>query len=136
VVRDSIRRYVDAAQSLTDVPRERAERIAKRLASSGLIERTQIRDVASDLVERSRENRRRIADMVTNELRRQVARLGLATKADIDRLSRRVGTLESAGRRAGAGARPAAARKRPATGAKTTKKRSTASRKKPASRRR
>lgn len=136
-MRDAIRRYVDAAQSLTDVPRERAERIARRLASSGLIDRTQIRGVASDLVERSRENRRRIADMVTSELGRQMSRLGLASKVDIDRLSRRVGALERAGRstpvRSGSRAKPAAPRKRPSA---ATKRRSPTSRKKPASRRR
>jgi polyhydroxyalkanoate synthesis regulator phasin len=132
-MRDAIRRYVDAAQSLTDVPRERAERIARRLASSELIDRKQIRGVATDLVERSRENRRRIADLVTNELGRQISRLGLASKVDVDRLSRRVGALERAGRSTTGRAKPAAARKRPST---ATKRRSSTSRKKPASRRR
>jgi polyhydroxyalkanoate synthesis regulator phasin len=133
-MRDAIRRYVDAAQSLTDVPRERAERIARRLASSGIIDRTQIRGVASDLVERGRENRRRIADMVTNELSRQVSRLGLATKTDLERLARRVGALESAGRK------KTATRKRPAAVGKTAgrakRKAVSAPRRKPASRRR
>ena len=132
-MRDAIRRYVDAAQSLTDVPRERAERIARRLASGGLIERTQIRSVTTDLVERSRENRQRITRTVTSELQKQISRLGLATKKDIDTLGRRVRALESATRRAEGGAQTAAsAKKRPAP----AKKRTSPARRKPATRRR
>ena len=93
-MRDAIKRYVDAAQSLTEVPRERAERIAKRLAGNGMIDPTQIRSVASDLVERSRENSRRVTEMVTSEIRRQVSRIGFATQDDIERLGRRVQALE------------------------------------------
>src|SRR5438876_4537724 len=41
-MRDAIKLYVDAAQSLTDIPRERAERIARLLAGNGLIDSGQI----------------------------------------------------------------------------------------------
>jgi polyhydroxyalkanoate synthesis regulator phasin len=93
-MRDAIKRYLDTALSLTEIPRERAERIARRLASNGVIDRGQIRGVAADLVERSRENSRRITDLVTTEIRRQVSRLGLASKDDIERLRQRVQALE------------------------------------------
>jgi polyhydroxyalkanoate synthesis regulator phasin len=94
-MREAIKRYMDAAQSLTEVPRERAERIARRLAGNGMIDPGQIRSVASDFVERSRENRKRVTDMVASEIRRQVSRIGLATQDDIERLGRRVQALES-----------------------------------------
>ena len=94
-MRDAIKRYLDTAQSLTEIPRERAERIAKRLASNGVIDPGQIRGVAADLVERSRENSRRITDLVTTEIRRQISRLGLASKDDVDRLRQRVQALEA-----------------------------------------
>jgi polyhydroxyalkanoate synthesis regulator phasin len=93
-MRDTIKRYLDTAQSLTEIPRERAERIARRLASNGVIDPGQIRGVAADLVERSRENSRRITDLVTTEIRRQVSRLGLASKDDVERLRQRVQALE------------------------------------------
>ena len=99
-MRRAIKRYMDAAQSLTDVPRERAERIARRLADSSLIDRGQIRDVAADLVERSRENRRKLTDFVSREIRRQVSRVGFATKDEVERLRQRVQALEVAERRA------------------------------------
>jgi polyhydroxyalkanoate synthesis regulator phasin len=93
-MRESIKRYFDAAQSLTEIPRDRAEKVARRLAGSGLIDASQIRGVASDLIERSRENRRRVTDLVAREIRRQVSRLGLASKDDIERLKQRVQALE------------------------------------------
>lgn len=94
MVRDAIKRYVEAAQSLTEVPRERAERVARRLALGGLIDASQIRGVASDLVERSRENRRKVAELVAAEIRRQISRVGLASKDEVDRLRQRVQALE------------------------------------------
>ena len=99
-MRDAIKRYVEAAQSLTEVPRERAERVARRLSGSGLIDPGQIRDVASDLVERSRDNRRKLTDFITREIRRQVSRLGLARQSEVERLAQRVQALEVAERRA------------------------------------
>lgn len=116
MVRDAIKRYVEAAQSLTEVPRERAEQIARKLAGSGLIDREQIRGVATDIVGRSRENRRKLTDLVTREIRRQVSRIGFASKDEVERLRQRVQALEVAERRTRqAQKRPPAAR---ATGAK------------------
>jgi polyhydroxyalkanoate synthesis regulator phasin len=115
-MRDAVKRYVEAAQSITEVPRERAERIARRLAGSGLIDREQIRGVTSDLVERSRENRRRLTDFVSREIRRQVSRVGFASKADVERLRQRVQALENAERRARqAGKKAATSKRKPAT---------------------
>jgi polyhydroxyalkanoate synthesis regulator phasin len=125
-VREALKRYVDAAQSLTEIPRERAERIARRLASNGLIDRDQILGVASDIVARSRENRRRVTGLVASEMRKQISRLGLASKDDVERLRQRVQALEiSERRRRQERSKPATPRKRTAT----------AARKKPASRR-
>ncbi len=100
MVRDAIKRYVEAVQSFSEVPRERAEQIARRLAGSGLIDRGQIRGAASDIVGRSRENRRRVTQLVTREIRRQVSRIGFATKDEVERLRQRVQALEASQRRA------------------------------------
>lgn len=99
MVRDAIKRYVEAAQSLTEVPRERAERIARTLAGSGLIDGGQIRGVASDIVGRSRENRRKLTDLIAREIRRQVSRIGFASKDEVERLRQRVQALEISERR-------------------------------------
>lgn len=128
MVRDAIRRYVDAAQSLTEIPRERAERIARRLAGSGLIGPDQIRSVAVDIVERSRENRRRVTDLVAREIRRQASRIGFASKDEVERLRQRVQALEIAQRRTKQSERPAPSRR-------TTPKKASPARKRPAARR-
>ena len=99
MVRNAIKRYVEAAQSLTEVPRERAEQIARTLAGSGLIDGGQIRGVASDIVGRSRENRRKLTDLVAREIRRQVSRVGFASKEEVERLRQRVQALEISERR-------------------------------------
>jgi polyhydroxyalkanoate synthesis regulator phasin len=128
-MRDAIKRYVEAAQSITEIPRERAERVARRLAGSGLIDREQIRGVASDLVDRSRENRRKLTDFITREIRRQVTRVGFASKSEVERLRQRVQALEISDRRA------RQARERPATAPRKastrTRKSSAGARRKP-----
>lgn len=117
-MRDAIKRYVETAQSLTEIPRERAEKVARRLAGSGFIDPGQIRGVAFDLVERSRENRRRVTEMVAREIRRQVSRLGIASADEMRRLTQRVQALEVSVRGAGTkrgSARTTQARPRPKT---------------------
>ena len=123
-MRDAIRRYVDAAQSLTEIPRERAERIARRLAGNGMIDPDQIRSVASDIVKRSRENRRRVTDLVAGEIRRQASRVGFVSRDELDRLRQRVQALETNQRTAAK--RAAAPKRKPAqkSGRKPASKRS------------
>jgi len=45
-------------------------------------------------MERSRQNRREIMNLVRSEIRGQIEALGVATKRDIERLERRVARLE------------------------------------------
>lgn len=128
MVRDAIKRYVEAAQSLTDVPRERAEQVARRLAGSGLIDRDQIRSVTSDIVGRSRDNRRKVTDLVTREIKRQVSRIGFASKEEVERLRQRVQALEIAQRRAKQSEARATTARKPAAKRQTARKRPAARR--------
>jgi polyhydroxyalkanoate synthesis regulator phasin len=115
MVRDAIKRYVEAAQSLTEVPRERAEQIARTLAGSGLIDTGQIRGVASDIVGRSRENRRKLTDLVAREIRKQVLRIGFASKDEVERLRQRIQALEISERRIRQASERTQAKRKPAT---------------------
>jgi polyhydroxyalkanoate synthesis regulator phasin len=128
MVREAIRRYVDAAQSLTEIPRERAERIAQRLSGAGMIDPGQIRSVASDIVDRSRANRRKVTDLVAREIRRQASRIGFASKDEVERLRQRVQAIEIAQRRARQAEQRAAPRK-------VTTRKAAPARKRPAARR-
>ena len=100
------------ASGLVEVPRQRAEKLAKDLAKSGSLGVGQVSGFAEEIVKRSRENAEMVRALVTSEIKRQVKGLGLATKDDLERVTRRLDRVEKA-------AKPAAKKKAPA---KTEKK--------------
>lgn len=106
-----MRKYVDALTGITELPRERAERLVHDLQKRGEIRARDLGRAAQDLVERSSRNRRELVRLVQKEIRRQVHALGLATQEDVDRVARRVKALEQ-GRKPStrSGARKPAAR--------------------------
>lgn len=87
-------RYVDAAGSLTQTTRKRAESIVRGLVKQGEIASDRAEKAVDDLLNRSEENRRAVVSIVRTETERAVARLGLARQADVDRLAQRVERLE------------------------------------------
>jgi polyhydroxyalkanoate synthesis regulator phasin len=115
---DAFKRYTGAVGSLTEIPRKRAEQIASALAKQGLISTDQVRSLTEELVRRGKENRERIVEYV----RRELPRLGVASKSEVDRLRQRIQALEAnqraSARRAASTATRArkngAAKKRPA----------------------
>jgi polyhydroxyalkanoate synthesis regulator phasin len=108
-----IRKYVDALAGYSEVPRDRAEKIVRDLASRGEVRVRDIRKAAEQLAERSARNRAELAALIRKEIARQVSALGLATKDDVNRLAKRVKTLESGGgRRPASRSAPAAAKTR------------------------
>ncbi len=96
-IADALRRYVDALASMTEVPRQQAERIVRDLAERGEVRARDLQKSARELAERSAQNRRELADLIRKEIRRQISTLGVATKTDIDRLNKRVRELEKGG---------------------------------------
>ena len=54
------------------------------------------RRVLNDLVDRSRTTSEQVVDVVDRELRTQISNLGLATRADIERLEAKIEKLSSA----------------------------------------
>ncbi|HEY4378118.1 MAG TPA: hypothetical protein VGM93_13210, partial [Acidimicrobiales bacterium] len=85
----------------------RAESIVKDLVKAGEVQAEQAQAAVADLVERSRKNTEKLLDQVRKEVRDQVGNLGLATKADIARLEKKISSL-------GAPAKKAPAKKAPA----------------------
>jgi polyhydroxyalkanoate synthesis regulator phasin len=88
---DAFKRYTGAVGSFAEIPRKRAEQIASALASQGLISKDQVRSLTEDLVRRGKENRERVLEFVKREL----PRLGVASKNEVDRLRQRVQALEA-----------------------------------------
>lgn len=129
-----IKRYLDAGMAFTAMTQSRAEAIVKELVKAGEVQAQRTEELVNQLVDRSRQNTDRLLDVVRREVRDQIASLGLATKADIDRLERKLATQggasaakKSAGKKAAvkkAGAKKAGAKK--ATAKKSAAKKSAA----------
>jgi polyhydroxyalkanoate synthesis regulator phasin len=105
----ALKRYTQSIGGLAEVPRQRAEQIASALAKQGLVSTDQVRSIAQELVRRSEENRERVIEL----LKRELPRLGVASRTDVDRLKQRVQALE-ANQRANAKRAAAPAKKAPA----------------------
>ncbi|MGC4941138.1 phasin family protein [Kribbella sp. DT2] len=126
MVMDALRGYVQLANGLTEVTRQRAQQAAKALLqqtgadalTSGLT--TKVTDLADEIVATSKSNRQLLQAIVANEVEGAVSRLGFVRQEEVGVLSRRVDRLEkdlvearsaasAAATTAAAAARPAAA---------------------------
>jgi polyhydroxyalkanoate synthesis regulator phasin len=123
------KQLLEAGMQFTELRRSQARRIAQDLASQGQIARDQLASTVDELLDMSRRRTEDLTRVVRQEVQRQLGSLGLATKADLERVERRLGGVPTA---APAAAKKAAAKKAPAkkATAKAAAKRSTA--KKPA----
>ena len=89
-INDGVRRYLDAGISLRNITRARAEEIVRELVNTGEVERSRAQDWVEDLVNRSRETSEVFVSTVRNEIRRQLADLGIT---DIDQIARAVAEI-------------------------------------------
>jgi polyhydroxyalkanoate synthesis regulator phasin len=109
---DGLKRYIEAATTLTQITRGRAEEIVRDLVSSGELERTRAQEWIEDLVKRSREASEHFVDQVSSEVDRQLSERGLKG-IDIEDLAHKVaGVIELAGVVGRSVASPAARRAR------------------------
>ena len=93
-MRDEIRRMVLITSGVVELTRNRAEAIVRDLIKSGELSGGQATQVVKDLMERSKQNRKEILNLVRTEIGNQTEAMGLASKRDIERLERRVARLE------------------------------------------
>ncbi len=108
---DALRRYAGALAGFAEIPRQRAEQIATALAKQGFISGDQARTLTTDIVRRSRANRERLREI----LRKELPRLGVATREEVDRLQQRVAAVEANQRASRVSAAPRAKTARTAT---------------------
>ena len=138
MVLDGLRGYLQLANGLTDVTRERAMAAARTLAAQGASVnvfvpgpvRSQVSSLTDDLLATSRMNRDLLLNLVRGEVERSVARLGLVSSQELDAANRRsrglevrVTELEAALLDSSAAPKPAAKK---ATAKKATAKKATA----------
>lgn len=143
MVLEGLRGYIQLANGLTDVTRERARAAAKALLAQGEAGvdavvpqplRAQVGALTDDLLATSKANRNLLVNLVRAEVERTVARMGLVSAQELQSatrrsraLERRVEELEQDLRRArGSAAKKSTAKK--STAKKTTAKRSAAKR--------
>ncbi len=116
-MRDEIRRIALITSGVVELTRNRAEAIVRDLIKTGELPGSQAGGAVRDLMERSRQNRHEILNLVRSEIRGQVEAIGLASRRDLERLEERIARLE------GRSAAPTTARKSPKkTTAKSSKK--------------
>jgi polyhydroxyalkanoate synthesis regulator phasin len=136
MVMDALRGYVQLANGLTEVTKQRAQQAAKALLqqtgadalTSGLTGR--VTDLADEIVATSKSNRQLLQAIVSNEVEGAVARLGFVRSEEVAALTRRVEGLEReladaneavAAATASAGSAPASAEAAPAVSASAKK---------------
>jgi polyhydroxyalkanoate synthesis regulator phasin len=103
MVLDGVRGYLQLANGLTEVTRERARATARALVAQGEagVEavvpqplRAQVSAVTEDLLATSKANRDLLVNLVRAEVERSVARLGLVSAQELDAAARRAHGLE------------------------------------------
>jgi polyhydroxyalkanoate synthesis regulator phasin len=103
MVLDGLRGYLQLANGLTDVTRERARSAAKALQAQSEVGvgavvppqlRNQVGALTDDLLATSRTNRDLLVNLVRAEIERSVARLGLVSAQELAAATRRARGLE------------------------------------------
>jgi polyhydroxyalkanoate synthesis regulator phasin len=91
---DQIRSLLQSVSGVAEIPRQQAERLARDIARQSGSTASMVSGIAEDIVKRSRENVDLVRSLIVSEVRNQVKSLGLVTRDDFDRLSRRIRDLE------------------------------------------
>jgi polyhydroxyalkanoate synthesis regulator phasin len=96
MVMDALRGYVQLANGLTEVTRQRAQQAAKALLQQTGADAltTKVTDLADEIVATSKSNRQLLQAIVANEVEGAVSRLGFVRSEEVGVLERRVDRLE------------------------------------------
>src|SRR4051812_27353206 len=84
------KRALETGMQFTEVRRSQARAIASDLVAQGQLARDQVSSAVDEIVELSRRRTEDLRKIVQKEVSRQLSSLGLATKADLARLERRL----------------------------------------------
>ncbi|TCC15098.1 phasin family protein [Kribbella sindirgiensis] len=97
MVMDALRGYVQLANGLTEVTKQKAQAAAKALLQQTGADAltTRASDLADEIVATSKSNRQLLQAIVSNEVEGAVARLGFVRSEEVAALTRRVKALET-----------------------------------------
>ena len=96
---DNLRRYIEAATSLSEITRSKAESLVRELTSTGEIERSRRKEWVDTLVKDSRQRSERLMAEIREEVHRQVSEIKVEnieeTVTRTIKMLMRDGTLET-----------------------------------------
>jgi polyhydroxyalkanoate synthesis regulator phasin len=84
------KRMLEAGSQFTEMRRSQARALAADLVAQGHLAREQMAQAVEELLEQSRRRTEDLRQLVQKEVQRQLGALGLATKADLAALERRL----------------------------------------------
>ena len=111
------KRFLEAGMQFTEMRRSQAQQIARDLAEQGQLARDQVSGAVDEIVAMSRRRSEELGDIVRKEVQRQLGALGLATKADLAKLERKINATAKTAKKASKAAtakKAPAAKKKPA----------------------
>jgi polyhydroxyalkanoate synthesis regulator phasin len=96
MAQNPIRTTIDSTRDAAGSVQERLQAVLRQISRTTEEQAALVQAALADLVERSRENSERLAQVVEKQVQAQLTSLGLATRADIARLERKIETLRRA----------------------------------------
>ncbi len=84
------KRALETGMQFTEMRRSQARAVANDLVQRGHLAREQVETAVDEIIEMSRRRRDDMRKLVQHEVQRQLGALGLATKADLARMERRL----------------------------------------------
>ena len=83
-MRDALKSYLALATGVTDLTRQTALAAARALVSQGEATAEQVTGLAEDLLAQTRQNREAVVALVSHEVDRALARVGLASADEVE----------------------------------------------------
>ena len=84
------KRYLEAGMQFTELRRSQARAVATELVGQGQLARDQAASAVDEIVAMSRRRSEELQSIIRREVERQLHALGIATKADVARLERKI----------------------------------------------
>jgi polyhydroxyalkanoate synthesis regulator phasin len=118
---DPWKRYLDAGFELTQLTRQRAEKVVRDLMKAGEVQREEAQDRVEELLDRSRRTTEAVVELVRDEVAKQLRAIGITTGRAKKATAQATGTAKKATAKA-TGTAKKATKKAAGTAKKATKK--------------
>ncbi len=92
-MRDLIERGFLIGLGALTLTREKAEKIVEDLIKRGEVRREEAKDLVDKLVEKGQEGRLALRKLIDTEVQRAISRMNLATRKDIEELTKEIESL-------------------------------------------